>query len=333
MKATARNSWLLTQSTWLSSASKCWNNRCRREDEFLRDFDSPLPLGADESAHALDSLAKLAGKYDVINIKLDKTGGMTEALALAEAARAAGMEIMVGCMLGTSLGMAPGVLVAQHAKYVDLDAPLLLTKDRTPSLTYTGVQNRAARSCFVGLIRMLRLLRRIARRLLRPFRAAQVPPPPSQPDSAPVPTGPILLTSLVPLRATPRLGGRDEIALRDILRSLEIEAAPRAEMQGYVDADYRRFLHTVGLVPNGTGKLLEIGANPYYTTLLLKLFTGYELSLTNYFVDSDPGRTQPGTYDVDGSSHAAGFTYVPVNVERDPFPFADATFDVALFCE
>jgi len=52
--------------------------------------------------------------------------------------------------------------------------------------------------------------------------------------------------------------------------------------------DYRRFLHTVGLVPNGTGKLLEIGANPYYTTLLLKLFTGYELSLTNYFVDSDP---------------------------------------------
>ncbi len=110
------------------------------EDEFLRDFDSPLPLGADESAHALDSLAQLAGKYDVINIKLDKTGGMTEALLLAAAAREAGMEIMVGCMLGTSLGMAPGVLVAQHAKYVDLDAPLLLAKDRTPSLTYTGVQ-------------------------------------------------------------------------------------------------------------------------------------------------------------------------------------------------
>jgi L-Ala-D/L-Glu epimerase len=110
------------------------------EDEFLRDFDSPLPLGADESAHALDSLAKLAGKYSVINIKLDKTGGMTEALALAKAAHEAGMEIMVGCMLGTSLGMAPGVLVAQVAKYVDLDAPLLLAQDRVPALAYTGVQ-------------------------------------------------------------------------------------------------------------------------------------------------------------------------------------------------
>src|SRR4051812_40834516 len=120
---------------------------------------------------------------------------------------------------------------------------------------------------------MLRLLRRIARRLLRPFRTPQVTPP--APAHAPVPAGPILLTSLVPLRATPRLGGRDETALREILGSLEIEAAPRAEMQGYVDADYRRFLHTVGLVPGGTGKLLEIGANPYYTTLLLKLFTGY----------------------------------------------------------
>jgi L-alanine-DL-glutamate epimerase-like enolase superfamily enzyme len=110
------------------------------EDDFLRDFDSPLPLGADESAHALDSLPGLAGKYSVINIKLDKTGGMTEALALAKAAREAGMEIMLGCMLGTSLGMAPGVLVAQLAKYVDLDAPLLLAKDRAPGLAYTGVQ-------------------------------------------------------------------------------------------------------------------------------------------------------------------------------------------------
>jgi SAM-dependent methyltransferase len=178
------------------------------------------------------------------------------------------------------------------------------------------------------------MLRRVARRLLRPFRA---PPPPSapqrQPQPAPVPTGPILLTSLIPLRATPSLGGRDEFALRDLLRSLEIEAAPRAEMQGYVDADYRRFLHTAGLVPDGTGKLLEIGANPYYTTLLLKLFTRYELSLTNYFVDSDPGRTQPGTYDDAGVPHQVGFTYVPVNVERDRFPFADATFEVALFCE
>ncbi|GIL40338.1 dipeptide epimerase [Rhodospirillales bacterium TMPK1] len=110
------------------------------EDEFLRDFDSPLPLGADESAHALDSLPALIGKYSVVNIKLDKTGGLTEALALAKAAREAGFEIMVGCMLGSSLGMAPGVLVAQMAKYVDLDAPLLLAKDRVPALAYTGVQ-------------------------------------------------------------------------------------------------------------------------------------------------------------------------------------------------
>jgi L-Ala-D/L-Glu epimerase len=109
------------------------------EDAFLRDYAAPLPLGADESVHTRASLPDIVGKYDVVNIKLDKTGGLTEALALAKAAREAGLEVMLGCMLGTSLAMAPGVLVAQFAKYVDLDAPLLLAKDREPRLAYTGV--------------------------------------------------------------------------------------------------------------------------------------------------------------------------------------------------
>lgn len=188
------------------------------------------------------------------------------------------------------------------------------------------------------------MLRRIARRVLAPFRmpapvAAPLPEP--APEAAPEPppapirasADPYLLTSLRPLPPTPSLGGRDEKSLRELLGTLEIEAAPRAEMQGYVDADYRRFLHTVGLVPDGTGRLLEIGANPYYTTLLLKLFTRYELSLTNYFDDADPGRTQNATYEDGGVTHETGFTYVPANVERDRFPFDDAVFDVALFCE
>ena len=76
------------------------------------------------------------GKYDVINIKLDKTGGLTEALALREAGREAGFGVMVGCMVGTSLAMAPAVLVAQGAEYVDLDGPLLLAEDRDPPLAY-----------------------------------------------------------------------------------------------------------------------------------------------------------------------------------------------------
>ncbi|MGE0719310.1 MAG: N-acetyl-D-Glu racemase DgcA [Alphaproteobacteria bacterium] len=98
----------------------------------------PIPVCADEACHDRHSLPGLVGKYDLVNIKLDKTGGLTEALALAEAARAAGYGIMVGCMIGTSLAMAPAVLVAQGAEYVDLDAPLLLAEDRADPLRYDG---------------------------------------------------------------------------------------------------------------------------------------------------------------------------------------------------
>jgi L-Ala-D/L-Glu epimerase len=98
----------------------------------------PVPVCADESCHDRASLARLAGRYDAINIKLDKTGGLTEALALKRAAEAAGYRVMVGCMVATSLAMAPAALVAQGAAFVDLDGPLLLAHDRTPGLAYSG---------------------------------------------------------------------------------------------------------------------------------------------------------------------------------------------------
>ena len=83
-------------------------------------------------------LDALAGRYDAVNIKLDKAGGLTEALALSSAARAAGLQIMVGCMVATSLAMAPALLIAQDARWVDLDGPLLLARDREPGLIYEG---------------------------------------------------------------------------------------------------------------------------------------------------------------------------------------------------
>jgi L-alanine-DL-glutamate epimerase-like enolase superfamily enzyme len=98
----------------------------------------PVPVCADESLHTLADLDRLAGRYDAINIKLDKAGGLTEALALAAAARARGLSIMVGCMVSTSLAMAPALLLAQDAAWVDLDGPLLLARDRTPALSYEG---------------------------------------------------------------------------------------------------------------------------------------------------------------------------------------------------
>ncbi|EBA10391.1 N-acetyl-D-Glu racemase DgcA [Sagittula stellata] len=106
------------------------------QDDALIGLERPVPLCADESCHDRASLAALKGKYDVVNIKLDKTGGLTEALALREAALAEGYGIMVGCMVGSSLAMAPAVLVAQGAGVVDLDGPLLLAEDRDPPLTY-----------------------------------------------------------------------------------------------------------------------------------------------------------------------------------------------------
>jgi L-alanine-DL-glutamate epimerase-like enolase superfamily enzyme len=108
------------------------------DDQALAELPHPVPVCADESCHTAEDLQRLAGKYDAVNIKLDKTGGLTEALALAAAAEARGFAIMVGCMIGSSLAMAPAVLVAQKASVVDLDAPLLLASDRQPGLRYEG---------------------------------------------------------------------------------------------------------------------------------------------------------------------------------------------------
>lgn len=107
-------------------------------DDALSRIERVLPICADESCHDRASLGKLAGKYDAINIKLDKTGGLTEALLMRDAAVAAGFDIMVGCMLGTSLAMAPAFLVAQGASFADLDGPLLLAADRQPPIRYDG---------------------------------------------------------------------------------------------------------------------------------------------------------------------------------------------------
>ncbi len=106
------------------------------EDDMLAEIARPLPVCADESCHDRASLPALRGKYDMVNIKLDKTGGLTEALALRDAARAEGYEIMVGCMVGSSLAMAPALLVAQGAAVTDLDGPLLLAEDRDVPLQF-----------------------------------------------------------------------------------------------------------------------------------------------------------------------------------------------------
>ncbi len=98
----------------------------------------PVPVCADESVHTAADLPRLVGLYDAINIKLDKAGGLTAALALRNEAEKLGFAIMVGCMVGTSLAMAPAVLLAQNAAFVDLDGPLLLARDREPGLRYEG---------------------------------------------------------------------------------------------------------------------------------------------------------------------------------------------------
>lgn len=106
------------------------------DDDALLGLQRPVPVCADESAHDRASLKHLAGKYDVVNIKLDKTGGLTEALALKRDALAQGFEVMVGCMVGSSLAMAPATLVAQGALITDLDGPLLLAEDRAHPLHF-----------------------------------------------------------------------------------------------------------------------------------------------------------------------------------------------------
>jgi len=108
------------------------------QDAILRRIVHPVPVCADESVHEAADLDTLAGLYDAVNIKLDKAGGLTAALLLRDRARELGLKIMVGCMVGTSLAMAPAVLLAQGADFVDLDGPLLLARDRQPGLEYRG---------------------------------------------------------------------------------------------------------------------------------------------------------------------------------------------------
>ncbi len=109
-------------------------------DEALAHLPHLVPICADESVHTREGLAALRQRYDAVNIKLDKAGGLTEALAMADEAERLGFGLMVGCMLASSLAMAPALLLAQRAQVVDLDGPLLLAQDRTPALHYEGDQ-------------------------------------------------------------------------------------------------------------------------------------------------------------------------------------------------
>ncbi len=107
-------------------------------DAVLADITCPVPICADESVHALAGLDELIGRYDAINIKLDKTGGLTEGLKVARHAKALGLSVMVGCMVSTSLSMLPACLLASYANWIDLDGPLLLAKDRAGGLVYAN---------------------------------------------------------------------------------------------------------------------------------------------------------------------------------------------------
>jgi L-alanine-DL-glutamate epimerase-like enolase superfamily enzyme len=106
------------------------------KDEVLETLDHPVPVCADESCHTSADLPRLTNRYEMLNVKLDKTGGLTEALLLTERAREAGFKLLMGCMVCTSLGIAPARLLASVTDYADLDGPLLLAGDRHPGLSY-----------------------------------------------------------------------------------------------------------------------------------------------------------------------------------------------------
>jgi L-Ala-D/L-Glu epimerase len=108
------------------------------DDHDLAGLNAPIPIGADESCHTREGVEALADRYQVVNIKLDKTGGLTEAIRMRTAARDCGLDVMVGCMLATSLSMAPAMLITPGAGFVDLDGPLLMRNDRSPGLRYDG---------------------------------------------------------------------------------------------------------------------------------------------------------------------------------------------------
>lgn len=119
-------------------------------DDILAEIKRPVPVCADESCHDRTSLAALKGKYDYVNIKLDKTGGLTEALALKRKAQSQGFGVMVGCMVGSSLAMAPATLIAQGADFTDLDGPLLLARDRAHALTFDAAGVHAPSAALWG---------------------------------------------------------------------------------------------------------------------------------------------------------------------------------------
>ncbi len=142
--ADANEAWQVHETESLLEAAACAGVELVEQplpagqDEMLAQIVRPVPVCADESVHDRASLAGLAGRYDAVNVKLDKTGGLTEALATTGQARALGLKVMVGCMVATSLAMAPALLVAKDADWVDLDGPLLLARDRAPGLVYEG---------------------------------------------------------------------------------------------------------------------------------------------------------------------------------------------------
>ena len=121
----------------MRAQSPAWSAKLG-EDHLLDGLVSPIPLCADESCQDRADLERCIGRYQAVNVKLDKAGGLTEALALCKDAGAAGMKLMVGCMLSTSLGVAPAFLAAQGAQWTDLDGPLLLARDRPDGFRYEG---------------------------------------------------------------------------------------------------------------------------------------------------------------------------------------------------
>jgi L-alanine-DL-glutamate epimerase-like enolase superfamily enzyme len=110
----------------------------RGREADLEGFESPIPIAADESVQGLADVPGLVGRFDIVNIKLDKCGGLTEALLIANEARRLRLRVMVGNMVGTSLAMAPAFVLAQLCDYVDLDGPTFIARDRTPGVTYEG---------------------------------------------------------------------------------------------------------------------------------------------------------------------------------------------------
>ena len=151
------------------------------QDAVLAQIRREVPVCADKSLHTRSDLDRLRGRYDAVNIKLDKAGGLTEAFALAEAARASGLKIMVGCMVATSLAIAPAVLLAQGADWVDLDGPLLLARDREPCPALRGRAPASPLRLSFGADRLRRDDRLRAARDWLQIRLRRWPPWPSIP--------------------------------------------------------------------------------------------------------------------------------------------------------